>query len=105
MRMPKWLLMVLALGLLAAFSVPARAADEKEVKGKIKKVVNADKKEFTFTDQDGKDHDCVLKDDGKVRLNDKEGKLDELKEGDEVTITYEEKDGKWMVSKLECKRA
>jgi Cu/Ag efflux protein CusF len=39
-----------------------------------------------------------------VKLGDKDGKLSDLKEGDEVTITYEKKDGKMMVSEIKCKR-
>jgi Cu/Ag efflux protein CusF len=92
--------MALSFALLVCFVAPVLA---EEAKGKIKKVT-ADKSEFTFTDKDGKDHDCVLKDDGKVQLNDKDSKLNELKEGDEVTITYEEKDGKYQVTKIQCKR-
>lgn len=99
-RMPKWLLMVLALTLLAAFAAPALAD---EAKGKIKSV-SADKKEFTVTDKDGKDWEFTVTEDGKVRLGDKDGKLNELKEGDEVTITYEKKDGKLMATEVKCKR-
>ena len=98
-RMPKWLLMVLAMTLLVAVAAPVMA---EEVKGKIKSI-SADKREFTVTDNDGKTHDFILNEDGKVKLGDKDGKLNDLKEGDEVTITYEKKDNKMMVSEIKRK--
>ena len=99
-RLPKWLLMGLAMLLLVALAAPVLAD---EVKGKFKSIT-ADKREFTVTDNDGKNHEFVLTEDGKVKLGDKDGKLSDLKEGDEVTITYEKKDGKMMVSEIKCKR-
>ena len=99
-RLPKWLLLVLAITLLVAVAAPALAD---EVKGKIKSIT-ADKREFTVTDADGKTHEFVLNEDGKIKLGDKDGKLNDLKEGDEVTITFEKKDGKMMVSEIKCKK-
>jgi Cu/Ag efflux protein CusF len=99
-RMPKWFLMVLAMTLLVAIAAPVLAD---EVKGKIKSIT-ADKREFSVTDNDGKTHELVLIEDGKVKLGDKDGKFSDLKEGDEVTITYEKKDGKMMASEIKCKR-
>jgi Cu/Ag efflux protein CusF len=92
--------MGLAMILLVALAAPVLAD---EVKGKVKSIT-ADKREFTVTDNDGKNHEFVLTEDGKVKLGDKDGKLSDLKEGDEVTITYEKKDGKMMVSEIKCKR-
>src|ERR1700730_9529944 len=99
-RLPKWLLIVLAMTLLLAVAAPVLAD---EVKGKIKSIT-ADKREFTVTDNDGKNHEFVLIEDGQVKVRDKDGKLSDLKESDEVTITYEKKDGKLMVSEIKCKR-
>jgi len=99
-RLPKWLLMGLAMILLVALAAPVLAD---EVKGKVKSIT-ADKREFTVTDNDGKNHEFVLTEDGKVKVGDKDSKLSDLKEGDEVTITYEKKDGKMMVSEIKCKR-
>jgi hypothetical protein len=95
-RMPKWLLMVLALALLVALSSPVLAD---ESKGKIKSV-NGDKKEFVMTDNNGKDWTFQLAEDGKIRLADQDGKLSDLKEGDEITVTYEKKDDKLIASKV-----
>jgi Cu/Ag efflux protein CusF len=99
-RLPKWFLIVLAMTLLLAIAAPVLAD---EVKGKIKSIT-ADKREFTVTDNDGKNHEFVLNEDGKVKLGDKDGKINDLKEGNEVTITYEKKDGKLMVSEIKCKK-
>ena len=99
-RAHKWFVAMLALTLLAAFAVPARAD---EAKGKIKSV-SADKKEFVVTDSNNKDWEFTLTDDGKVRLGDKDVKLNEIKEGDRVTVTYEKKDGKLMATEIKCTR-
>jgi Cu/Ag efflux protein CusF len=95
-RLPKWLLMVLALTLIVAFATPLLAD---EAKGKIKSV-SADKKEFVMTDNDGKDMTFQLAEDGKVRVANQDAKLSDLKEGDQVTITYEKKDDKLIASKV-----
>jgi len=100
-RVPKWLLVMLALAVLVAFAVPVLA---EETKGKIKSV-SADKKEFVMTDENGKDWEFTLSDTGKIQLGDKDIKLDELKEGDKVTITYEKKDNKLMASEVKVRRA
>jgi len=99
-RLPKWLLVVLTLAVLVALTTPALAA---EAKGKIKNVT-ADKKEFTVTDIDGKDLDFTLSEDGKVRLGDKDVKLNDIKKGDEVTVTYEKKGDKLIATEIKCKR-
>jgi Cu/Ag efflux protein CusF len=99
-RLPKWLLMVLALALLLGLTAPVLAA---EAKGKIKSVA-ADKKQLVVTDKDGKDWDFQMNEDAKITLADKDTKLADLKAGDEVTITYEKKDGKLMVSKILSER-
>jgi Cu/Ag efflux protein CusF len=99
-RLPKWLLVVLALAVLVALAAPVLA---EETKGKIKSV-SADKKEFVMTDNNAKDWEFTLTDEGKVTLGDKDIKLNELKEGDHVTITYEKKDGKLMASEVKVRR-
>jgi Cu/Ag efflux protein CusF len=99
-RLPKWLLVVLALGVLVALAAPVLA---EETKGKIKSV-SADKKEFVMTDQNGKDWEFTLTDEGKVMLGDKDIKLNEVKEGDQVTIAYEKKEGKLLASEIKVRR-
>jgi Cu/Ag efflux protein CusF len=100
-RLPKWLLVVLAVAVLVAFAGPLVAA---ETKGKVKSI-SADKKEFVMTDENGKDWEFTLTDEGKVTLGDKDIKLNELKEGDQVTITYEKKGDKLMASEVKVRRA
>jgi Cu/Ag efflux protein CusF len=99
-RLPKWLMAVLGIAILLVLTSSAQAL---EAKGKIKKV-SADQKELIVTDTNGKDLEFVMDDDAKIQLNDKDTKLKELKKGDEITVTYDKKDGKLIASKIECKR-
>jgi len=99
-RLPKWVFMALALALLVGLAGTAAAA---EIKGKIK-IVKADKNELVVTDKDGKEMKFQVNEDAKISLADKETKLADLKEDDEVTVTYEKKDGKMLVSKIRSER-
>jgi hypothetical protein len=99
-RLPKWLLVMFAVAVLVALATPVLA---EEAKGKIKSV-SADKKQFVVTDNGGKDLEFTLTDEGKVMLGDKDIKLNELKEGDQVTITYEKKDDKMIASEVKARR-
>jgi hypothetical protein len=99
-RLPKWLLVMFAVAVLVALATPVLA---EEAKGKIKSV-SADKKQFVVTDNGGKDFEFTLTDEGKVTLGDKDIRLNELKEGDQVTITYEKKDDKMMASEVKARR-
>ena len=94
-RMPKWIVPMLALAVVVGLTGVLLAAET--AKGKIKSV-NADKKEFVVTDKNDKDLTFHMDDKGKITLADKEVKLDELKKGDEVEIKYE-KDGDKMIAK------
>ncbi len=94
-RMPKWIVPMLALALVVGLTGALLAAET--AKGKIKSV-NADKKEFVVTDKNDKDFTFHMDAAGKITLADKEVKLDELKKGDEVEIKYE-KDGDKMIAK------
>jgi hypothetical protein len=93
-RLPKWLVVALTLVLIVGLATPVLAA---ETKGKIKSV-SADKNQFVFTDQDGKDWTFDVDKDAKIRLADKDLKLDDLKAGQEVTVTYE-KQGDKLIAK------
>ena len=99
-RLPKWVFMALALALLVGLAGTAAAA---EIKGKIK-IVTADKNELVVTDKDGKEMKFQVNEDAKISLADKETKLADLKADDEVTVTYEKKDGKMLVSKIRSER-
>jgi Cu/Ag efflux protein CusF len=100
-RLPKWMLIVLALALVIGLSAPVVAAET--AKGKIKSVT-ADKREFVLTDTNGKDWTFHMDDKATVRLNDKASKLDDLKVGDEVEIKYEKKGDRFMAEEIKCTR-
>ena len=93
--------MALALALLLGTASTALAAEK--ATGKIK-TVNADKQEFVLTDKDGKDWTFQMDENAKVRLNDKNSELKELKKGDEVEVTYNKKGEKLIATRLTCKR-
>jgi hypothetical protein len=99
-RVPKWLVVVIALAFVVGLAMPALAAD---TKGKIKSVA-ADKNEFVMTDKDGKDWNFQLDKDAKVRLGTKESKLDELKPNDEVEVTYAKQGDLLIAKEIRCTR-
>jgi Cu/Ag efflux protein CusF len=55
------------------------------------KTFDPDKKQLILTDPNGKDWTFKVASDAKVRLNDKEGKVSDLKLGDKVTVVFEKK--------------
>jgi hypothetical protein len=99
-HLPKWLLLALALALLVGLASPALAD---EAKGKIQSV-NADKNEFVVTDASNKDWTFQMDPDAKVRLNDQDKKLADLKKGDEVTIMYQKKGDRLVATQIRCQR-
>jgi len=99
-RLPKWFVVVLALIVLVGLAMPVLAD---ETKGKIKSV-SADKKEFVFSDKDGKDWTFQMAEDAKIKLGDKDIKLNELKAGDEVTVTYKKVGDNLIASEVLCER-
>jgi Cu/Ag efflux protein CusF len=101
LRLPKWMLVVLALALVVGLSTPLIAAET--TKGKIKSVT-PDKHEFVLTDTAGKDWTFHMDDKATVRLNDKASKLDDLKVGDEVEIKYEKKGDRFIAAEVRCTR-
>jgi hypothetical protein len=101
-RLPKWLLIVLALAVVVSLANVAVAADE-TAKGTIKKVT-ADKKEFVLTDKDGKDHTFTVDDGAKITVANKESKLTDLKEKQEVTVTYEKKGDKMIAKEIKAEK-
>jgi len=91
---------VLVLVLLLGLAMPA-VADE--AKGKVKSV-DGDKNQFVMTDAAGKDLTIHLNKDGKVFINDKQGKLTDLQAGDEVAVTCEIKNDQHMASEVRATR-
>jgi Cu/Ag efflux protein CusF len=97
-RLPKWMFVVLALALVVGTAAAAETA-----KGKIKSVT-ADKQEFVLTDTNGKDWTFNMDDKATVKVNDKAGKLNDLKAGDEVEIKYEKKGERLIAQEVRCDR-
>jgi len=93
-------LVVLAVGFLMGLASTGLA---EETKGKIKAVL-ADDKTFTLTDNAGKDHTMELAVNAKVRINARDAKLADLRAGDEVVVTWEERNGRKQVSLITCKK-
>src|SRR5262245_47968534 len=93
-------MLVLSLVLVLGLAGTAAAAD---AKGKVKSV-SADKNEFVVTDNDGKDWTFAMDPAAKVRLNDKDSKLNELKAGDEVDISYKKEGDKLICTAITAKR-
>jgi hypothetical protein len=103
LRLPKWVLLVLALAFVFGLYGITLAKDAKDVtdttKGTIQKV-DADKREFVMRDKNNKDWTFHLDENGKVRLADKDGKLADLKVGDEVEIKYMKKGDKLIAEEV-----
>ena len=100
-RLSHCLGMALALAVLLGLVSSAKAAEE--VKGKIKKIT-ADQMEFVLADKDGKDWDFKVDATAKIQLNDKEGKLEDLKENDEVTVKYTKQGAKFTATEIKAER-
>ncbi|TMQ35302.1 MAG: hypothetical protein E6K70_03005 [Planctomycetota bacterium] len=100
MRLPKWLMLVLVMVFMLGLVAPVLAED---TKGKIK-TITADKNEFVFTDSQGKDWTFHMDDNAKIKLNDKDSKLKDLKEGDEVTVTYKKDGDKLIATEVRCEK-
>lgn len=94
--------MVLAIALLLGTAGSARAADT--ATGKIKSV-NPEKQQFVLTDKNGKDWIFRMDDNAKVRLNDKNADLRQLKTGDQVDVTYTKKGDRLLATQVTCKRS
>jgi hypothetical protein len=99
MRLPKFVFVLLALGILVGMTAPVLAAET--AKGKIKSIA-ADQKSFVLTDQAGKDWTFSMDPAAKVRLADKDAKLQDLKAGQEATVTYEKQGDKNIVKEVRC---
>lgn len=85
----------LALGLAGA-----GLADE--AKGKFKEAL-ADKETFVVT-EDAQDRTYHLGANAKILINDRESRLDDLKAGDNVTVTWQLRNDRRVASMIACKR-
>jgi Cu/Ag efflux protein CusF len=99
-RLPMFVFALVALALVFGVATPLLAA---EATGKIK-TVDADKHEFVIVDGNQKNWTFHCTKDAKVFINDKEAKLADLQADNEVTITYQDENGKLMASQVRCTR-
>ncbi len=99
-RLPIWIVAIFALGLLLGLSATALAG---ETRGRIE-TIYADQNEFLVKDMDGEEYKFQLGEDSAILINDEEKTFEDLKEGDEVTVTWTNIDGTMVVDRLECRR-
>ena len=84
--------------------LPVLAVQDTKIEGKIKSIA-ADKNELVVTGKDdAKDHKFQLDLKSKVQLNNKAGKLDDLRTGDEVLVTFRKENGKMLATNIQCRR-
>ena len=97
-RSQRWLFAPFALVLAACLSMAARADeakaeppnrsdDQETVKGKVQSVA-ADHNQIVVRDDDNRDLAIQVARDAKIRVNDKEAQAADLREGDEVAVTF-----------------
>jgi Cu/Ag efflux protein CusF len=101
--MSRLALAIVAMWCLLSLVGPLQAKESDEVTGKVKSV-NGDKNELVVTDKDGKDFTFHLADNAKVKIGDKESKLSDLKEGDELRVKYERKGDRFVASEIRLEK-
>jgi Cu/Ag efflux protein CusF len=79
------------------FDTAARATEA--IRGQVKQVA-AGQNQLILKDQNGKDVTFQLGQDTKVRVNNKDGKLSDLKEGDDVMVRFQRQDDRLMVREI-----
>jgi hypothetical protein len=84
-----------------AFCAGSLVAAE-ELKGKLKDV-DKDSMTVTVTATDGTDHTIHVTGDSKITVDGKKMKFVDLKPGSQVTVTYEDVEGKKTASELKVK--
>jgi hypothetical protein len=104
LRLPKWVLMVLAVALvlgLYGYSLATDAKDATDITKGTLKSVNAADKEFVLVDQNNKEWIFHLDATAKVRLaNNAAGTLTDLKKGDTVEVKYMKKGDKLIAEEV-----
>src|SRR5262249_28483821 len=101
-RLLSSVVLLLAVAVLLGTAGSALAAEK--ASGKIKSV-SPDNKQFVVTDKDGKDWTFQMDEKAKVRLNDKDSELRQLRRNDEVEVTYNKEGEKLIATEVTCKRA
>jgi hypothetical protein len=91
-------LMVAAL-LAVLFS--AATASAQQVKGTVKDVYPGPM-QFVVTDQNGTAHVFKMDEDAQVYIDGMPGTLEDLREGDRVTVTYRVDEANWLAIEVRC---
>jgi len=99
-RLPKWLSAVFVIALVLGLVAPVLADS---AKGKIKSV-SADRNEVVVTDSNGKDLTFQTDGQSKVQLNNKDSRLNDLRVGDQVTVTFDKEGDKMIAKRIDCDR-
>ena len=73
-----------------------------EAKGKFKEAL-ADKETFVIT-EDAQDRTYQLGANAKILINDRASRMDDLKAGDNVTVTWQLQNDRRVASMITCKR-
>ena len=94
------LLMILALTLVLGWAAPGLAED---TQGKMVAVLE-DQKSFTMRDDGGNEHTFQLSADARLEINGEERTLADVKSGDELIVTWEEKEGRRIATIVNCRR-
>jgi uncharacterized protein YrzB (UPF0473 family) len=81
-----------------------RSVDGTHAYGEIKSI-SADRDKFVLKDQAGKEFTFQINKDAKVRLGDKEGKIDDLKTGETVVVGYAKEGDQLMARHIRCRQA
>jgi len=93
MRSQKWLVAILAVGVVIAWSHPLWAADERPTRGTVQNV-NADQHQLTIKDRDGKNWTFHILDNAVIfEPNQASTRLNDLKSGDDVSLLWMRKGG------------
>jgi Cu/Ag efflux protein CusF len=74
-----------------------------ETQGRIKSV-DTDKNKFVMTDKEGKDWTFQVNKGAKIQVGTKDSKLNDLKTGDDVTVTYEKVADNLIAKEIRCER-
>ena len=106
-RSAQVLFALLAIVLLLGLTLPAVAAEKDKnadtTEGKVKSI-NVDKNEFVLTDTNNKNWTMQLDTKAKVAINDKDSKFSELRENDQVKVTYQKQGTKFLATKIQVTR-
>lgn len=86
-----------------AIEKPSIAAKPLTSTGKVQ-ALSSDNKELTILDKDGKEQKFKLDASAKIKLNDKDAEVGDIRDKDDATITFEKKDDTLIAKEVILKR-